>query len=83
MEPIDVIGISFYSFWHGTFMDLRDSMIKLIERYKLPVFVVETAHPWRHCQGEHISADLMKSAGFVAGEEEQKKSVLFNKRICR
>ena len=82
MEPIDVIGISFYSFWHGTFMDLRDSMIKLIERYKLPVFVVETAHPWRHCQGEHISADLMKSAGFVAGEEEQKKSLLLIMQIA-
>ena len=26
MLPIDAIGLSFYSFWHGTFMDLKDTM---------------------------------------------------------
>ena len=25
MLPIDAIGLSFYSFWHGTFMDLKDT----------------------------------------------------------
>ncbi len=39
MEPIDALGISFYSFWHGTFMDLKSSMEQLIERYQLPVYV--------------------------------------------
>ncbi|MCI5954366.1 MAG: glycosyl hydrolase 53 family protein [Lachnospiraceae bacterium] len=75
MEPIDAIGISFYSFWHGTFMDLKNSMEQLIERYHIPVFVVETAHPWRHCKNEHVSRELMKTAGLPAGEEEQKKSL--------
>ena len=75
MEPIDAIGISFYSFWHGTFMDLRDSMKSLIERYKLPVYVVETAHPWRQCENEHVSAALMKTAGLPAGIEEQRRSL--------
>ena len=75
MEPIDAIGISFYSFWHGTFMDLRDSMKQLIERYKLPVYVVETAHPWRLCETGHVSRELMDTAGLPAGIEEQKKSL--------
>lgn len=75
MEPIDAIGISFYSFWHGTFMDLRDSMKQLRERYQVPVYVVETAHPWRHCEKEHVSKDLMKTAGLPAGVWEQKKSL--------
>ena len=75
MEPIDAIGISYYSFWHGTFMDLRDTMAKLIERYKLPVYVVETAHPWRHCKGEHVSKELMETAGLPAGIKEQKTSL--------
>lgn len=75
LEPIDAIGISFYSFWHGTFMDLKNTMTQLIERYKVPVYVVETAHPWRQCEKEHISADLMKTAGLPAGIEEQKKSL--------
>lgn len=75
LEPIDAIGISFYSFWHGTFLDLKDSMEKLIQRYHVPVFVVETAHPWRHCVNEHISKEMMKTAGLPAGETEQKKAL--------
>lgn len=75
MKPIDAIGISFYSFWHGTFMDLKSSMEQLIERYQLPVYIVETAHPWRHCENEHVSDDLMKMAGLPAGQEEQKKAL--------
>ena len=75
MEPIDAIGISFYSFWHGTFMDLRDSMTQLIERYHVPVYVVETAHPWRQCEKEHVSKDLMETAGLPAGIAEQKRSL--------
>lgn len=50
MLPIDAIGLSFYSFWHGTFMDLKDTMSRLIKLYNLPVYIVETAHPWRHCK---------------------------------
>lgn len=75
MDKIDAIGISFYSFWHGTFMDLRDSMKQLLERYQVPVYVVETAHPWRHCPTEHVSEDLMKTAGLPAGPKEQKQSL--------
>lgn len=71
--PIDAIGISFYSFWHGTFMDLKSSMTQLIERYKLPVYVVETAHPWRLCPTGHVSEDLMKTAGLPAGIKEQRQ----------
>lgn len=75
MEPIDAIGISFYSFWHGTYMDLKYTMTKLIETYNLPVYIVETAHPWRHCEGEHVSKDMMDTAGLPAGIDEQKKAL--------
>nr|MCR5502416.1 glycosyl hydrolase 53 family protein [Lachnospiraceae bacterium] len=82
MDRIDAIGISFYSFWHGTFKDLKDSMTQLIDRYKLPVYVVETAHPWRHCPLEHINREMMKMAGFPAGIEEQRKSLLLVMQIA-
>ncbi|MCR5511229.1 MAG: glycosyl hydrolase 53 family protein [Lachnospiraceae bacterium] len=75
LDRIDAIGISFYSFWHGTYSDLKDTMTQLIERYDLPVYVVETAHPWRHCEKEHVSEDMMRYAGLPAGEEEQKKAL--------
>jgi arabinogalactan endo-1,4-beta-galactosidase len=40
----DVIGLSYYPFWHGTFDDLRVNMKNLIERYDKDVIVVETAY---------------------------------------
>lgn len=75
LDKIDAIGISFYSFWHGTFMDLRDSMRQLIERYQVPVYVVETAHPWRICDGGQVPEEIMRNAGLPAGIEEQVKSL--------
>ena len=81
MEKIDSIGISYYSFWHGTFKDLKDSITQLTDRYDLPVFVVETAHPWRHCEHEHVSKEMMTMAGFPAGVEEQKKSLLLTMQV--
>lgn len=72
MNDIDVIGISFYPFWHGTFTDLKHSMEGLIERYKLPVIVVETAHPWRRSEDGFVTEDQEKIAGFPAGIEEQR-----------
>ncbi len=71
LQPFDVIGISFYPFWHGTFMDLKKSMESLVERYKLPVIVVETAHPWRRCADGFVTEEQEKIAGFCAGVEEQ------------
>ena len=73
--PIDCIGISFYSFWHGTYMDLRDSMLQLVERYQLPVCVVETAHPWQTGEHGHISSAQMKTAGIPEGIAEQKQAL--------
>ncbi len=72
LQAFDVIGISFYSFWHGTFTDLKNSMEALVERYQLPVIVVETAHPWRSEEEGFITKEQEKIAGFVAGIEEQK-----------
>lgn len=72
MLPIDAIGLSFYSFWHGTFMDLKDTMSRLIKLYNLPVYIVETAHPWRHCKGDHISKELMETAGLMQAAQSRR-----------
>lgn len=72
LQKFDVIGISFYAFWHGTFTDLKNSMEALVERYKLPVIVVETAHPWRSSGDGFVTEDQEKIAGFPAGIEEQR-----------
>jgi arabinogalactan endo-1,4-beta-galactosidase len=42
----DLIGLSYYPWWHGSLDDLRQTMSLLAEQYKKPIMVVETAYPW-------------------------------------
>lgn len=44
--PFDVIGLSYYPFWHGSLNDLRLCLTNAATRYARPVMVVETAFPW-------------------------------------
>jgi arabinogalactan endo-1,4-beta-galactosidase len=43
----DVIGQSYYPWWHGSLNDLRDNMIFMAEEYKKDIIVVEAAYNWR------------------------------------
>lgn len=43
----DVIGFSYYPWWHGTLMDLRENLAFASKRYDKDVIVVETAYNWR------------------------------------
>jgi len=38
----DVIGLSYYPFWHGTLSDLRGNLASLSEAYGKDIIVVET-----------------------------------------
>lgn len=42
----DLIGLSFYPWWHGELTDLAAHLNLLAERYGKPMMVVETAYPW-------------------------------------
>ncbi len=44
--PYDLIGLSFYPWWHGTLNDLEWNLADLSTRYGKPIVVVETAYPW-------------------------------------
>jgi len=48
----DIIGQSYYPFWHGTFDDLRKCLTGCVERYGKPVIVAETAFPWATTTGD-------------------------------
>lgn len=37
----DILGLSYYPRWHGTLDDLQDNLHKLVNRYGIPVNVVE------------------------------------------
>ncbi|MBD3366740.1 MAG: hypothetical protein GF405_01035 [Candidatus Eisenbacteria bacterium] len=42
----DIIGLSFYPWWHGDIWGLRDNLADLAPRYGKELMVVETAYPW-------------------------------------
>lgn len=43
----DVIGQSYYPWWHGSLNDLRENMIFMAEEYKKDIIVAEAAYNWR------------------------------------
>jgi arabinogalactan endo-1,4-beta-galactosidase len=43
----DVIGQSFYPWWHGSLDDLRDNLAFMAERYHKDIMLVEVAYNWR------------------------------------
>jgi arabinogalactan endo-1,4-beta-galactosidase len=45
--PYDVIGLSYYPWWHGTLMDLRENLAFAANEYGKDVIVVETAYYWK------------------------------------
>jgi arabinogalactan endo-1,4-beta-galactosidase len=44
--PFDIIGESYYPFWHGPLSALSNCLTNAAKRYSKPVFVAETAFPW-------------------------------------
>lgn len=75
LMDFDVIGLSYYPFWHGTFMDLRDTAQRLIKAFKKPVMVVETAHAWRRSSKGFIDEEQEKIAGIPVSPAGQKQVV--------
>jgi arabinogalactan endo-1,4-beta-galactosidase len=45
--PYDVIGQSYYPWWHGSLNDLRENMVFMAEEYKKDIIIVEAAYDWR------------------------------------
>jgi arabinogalactan endo-1,4-beta-galactosidase len=51
----DVIGLSFYPFWHGPFSALQANLNDLATRYGKDLVVVETAYPWTLADGDDLA----------------------------
>ena len=72
----DLIGLSYYNWWHGTFADLSDNVTDLVARFHKDVMIVETSHPWTHAPGrcDHfINDELSLTPGCAATPEGQAK----------
>jgi arabinogalactan endo-1,4-beta-galactosidase len=44
--PFDIIGESYYPFWHGSLSNLNFCVTNAARRFNKPVIIAETAFPW-------------------------------------
>lgn len=52
----DVIGQSYYPWWHGSLLDLRENLIFMAETYRKDIILVEVAYNWRPAEYCHKPA---------------------------
>ncbi|HSG27243.1 MAG TPA: glycosyl hydrolase 53 family protein [Candidatus Krumholzibacterium sp.] len=71
----DLIGLSFYPWWHGTLGDLASNMRDLASRYDREIVVVETAYPftlgWNDGTHNIIGLEGQLHKGYPATSEGQ------------
>ena len=65
--PFDVIGLSYYPFWHGTLSQLRANVNDLAQRYDRDVSVVETQYGWTLDNGDQLGNFLWTTDLLVPG----------------
>jgi arabinogalactan endo-1,4-beta-galactosidase len=59
----DVIGLSYYPWWHGPLEALRSNLHHLAVRYGKPIYVVESAYPW--------TLEQLAGGEWIVNKEEQ------------
>jgi arabinogalactan endo-1,4-beta-galactosidase len=50
--PFDVIGLSYYPFWHGPVAALRDNVDKLAAQFGKDIVIAETQYAWTLANGD-------------------------------
>lgn len=48
----DIIGLSYYPFWHGTFADVQKTMDEVSVLYNKDVIIAETSYPFSYKNGD-------------------------------
>jgi arabinogalactan endo-1,4-beta-galactosidase len=78
--PFDIIGLSYYSYWHGTLDQLQANLNDLAGRYGKDVMVVETAYPftlgWNDWTDNVIGLPDQLAPGYPASQAGQQDFVL-------
>jgi arabinogalactan endo-1,4-beta-galactosidase len=57
----DVIGQSYYPWWHGSLLDLRENLAFMAEEYKKDIILVEVAYCWRPTEYRTLPAPFAES----------------------
>ncbi len=69
----DIIGQSYYPFYHGPLADLRTCLRGCVERYGKPVIIAETGFPWSATEWD--GTPVAPLAGIAAGSDGQVRFV--------
>jgi Arabinogalactan endo-1,4-beta-galactosidase len=76
--PFDVIGLSYYVYWHGPMSGFYDNLCKLAEKYHKEMVVAETAYPFTFNPGDELANmlgddTLLRTPGYPATIAGQKQ----------
>ena len=55
--PFDVIGLSYYPFFHGTISAMRQNVDALATQFHKPIVIAETQYPWTLANGNSPIGD--------------------------
>lgn len=65
--PFDVIGLSYYPYWHGTLAQLQNNMDDISKRYNKDVVIAETAYAYTLNEGDNEPNVFTAKDAAVAG----------------
>lgn len=73
VTDFDIIGLSYYAFWHGGYNDVKNAMEKLAKRYDKLIILAEAAHGYRVIEGGLYDKPQEELSGFPSSPAGQKK----------
>jgi arabinogalactan endo-1,4-beta-galactosidase len=65
--PFDVIGLSYYPFWHGSPSDLRANVDSLATRFDKDIVIAETQYAWTLANGDSTGDFVWQASQLSAG----------------
>lgn len=63
----DIVGLSYYPYWHGDLENLKFVVKKIRDRYEKKVMFVETSYPFTDRDGDGSGNSVDGKSGFVEG----------------
>ncbi|BAC69034.1 arabinogalactan endo-1,4-beta-galactosidase [Streptomyces avermitilis] len=63
----DAIGLSYYGYWHGSLYDFQTTLDDAASRYGKPVFLAETAYPFRLDSDDSLTNQIDTTGELVSG----------------
>ncbi|WP_105901734.1 glycoside hydrolase family 53 protein [Vibrio gangliei] len=64
VTDFDVIGMSYYPYWHGPMADVKSNMLDVEQRYNKPIVIVETSYAYTTKNGDELENSYTGEAPF-------------------